>query len=256
MLLILYIPLTHQGFFLHKRIDVSKDIAPNRVVPTLVHEFTHYVHSLIEPEMAKSGGSLKVLFDDRYFSVYERELIRVTNFVDSHSKFEKLNEHKNMIKERIDGYEKIIRQKYPKFMRSKKFAEFDKYIKKSNAKYLLKYDRVKLITGMLFKKIEILSIDNIERDFADMPAEFTAYIRLKSCQRKQRRISAKINKLNKYYKKPTELFARFVEGMFIDCDMVKKLAPMAYDRFNYLIECGYYPYMGELFELSKSQISF
>ena len=88
-------------------------------------------------------------------------------------------------------------------MRSKKFKEFDRYIKKSEAKYLLKYDRVKLISGVFFKQSKTYSIDNIEQDFTDMPKEFAAYIRLKSYQRKQARVSSKINKLKKYYSKPT-----------------------------------------------------
>ena len=31
----------HQGFFLKNRIDISKNIPENRVVPTLLHEFAH-----------------------------------------------------------------------------------------------------------------------------------------------------------------------------------------------------------------------
>ena len=52
----------HQGFFIKNRIDVSKNVPENRVVPTLLHEFAHYIHSKIEPDMNKTGGSLKVLF--------------------------------------------------------------------------------------------------------------------------------------------------------------------------------------------------
>ena len=125
-------------------------------------------------------------------------------------------------------------------MRSKKFAEFNKYIKGSNAKYLLKYDRVKLVTGTLNRRVDVYTIDNIENDFTDMPKEFAAYIRLKSCQKKQSRISAKINKMNKYYSKPTELFARFVEGLYINKEQVCVLAPNCYKRFFELLDAGYY----------------
>ena len=34
----------HQGFFLKNRIDISKNIPENRVIPTLLHEFAHYIH--------------------------------------------------------------------------------------------------------------------------------------------------------------------------------------------------------------------
>ena len=170
--------------------------------------------------------------------------------MDSHSKFEKLKTHRDIIRDKMDEYEDIIKVGYPDFMRSKKFKEFDKYIRKSQARYLLKYDRVKLVTGFLFRGVRVLSVDNIEKDFTDMPPEFAAYIRLKSCQKRQARVSAKINRLKKYYAKPTELFARFVEGLYIDKEWVKLLAPCTYDRFFKLLQEGYYPQLAEVLEIS------
>lgn len=233
----------HQGFYMRKRIDISKNISQERIIPTLLHEFAHYVHSEMEPFIEKNGGSLEVIFNDNEVTCYEEELLKVTNIVDSHSKCEKLIYHRNIIKDKISGYEKIIKRRYPKFMRSKKFREFDKYIKKSEARYLLKYDRVKLISGVIFKKSRLLTIDNIEKDFTDMPCEFAAYIRLKSCQKRQARVSAKINRLKKYYSKPTELFARFVEGLYLAPEQVKNTAPYTYDRFITLLNEGYYPFL-------------
>lgn len=240
----------NQGFYIKNRIDISKNIAPERIIPTLIHEFTHYIHSLIEPFMERTGGSIEVIFDDDTPKFYQNELLEVTKFVDKNSKCEKLLAHKCIIKGKIADYEQIIKEKYPNFQRSKKFPEFTKYIKGSNAKYLLKYDRVKLISRGFSKKIDIYSIDNIEKDFTDMPKEFCAYIRLKSCQKKQSRISAKINKTNKYYSKPTELFARFVEGLYIDEDKIKIIAPNCYKRFCELLDNGYYK------ELQKVYYSF
>ena len=240
----------NQGFYIKNRIDISKNIAPERIIPTLIHEFTHYIHSLIEPFMERTGGSIEVIFDDDTPKFYQNELLEVTKFVDKNSKCEKLLAHKCIIKGKIADYEQIIKEKYPNFQRSKKFPEFTKYIKGSNAKYLLKYDRVKLISRGFSKKIDIYSIDNIEKDFTDMPKEFGAYIRLKSCQKKQSRISAKINKTNKYYSKPTELFARFVEGLYIDEDKIKIIAPNCYKRFCELLDNGYYK------ELQKVYYSF
>lgn len=229
----------HQGFFLKNRIDISKNIPENRVVPTLLHEFAHYIHSKIEPDMAKTGGTLKVLFQTDEKMLLD-ELIRVTNFVDENSLCVRLYEHKSRVKDKIKEYDKFIKLYYPKFQRSKKFKEFDKFIKKSNARYLLKYDRVKVIERGFFKRnIKIYTIDNIEKDF-DMPQAFAAYIRLKSCTRKLTRISSRINKYKKYYEKPAELFARLVEGLYIDKEWTEALAPNVVQRFYELLDKGYY----------------
>lgn len=229
----------HQGFFLKNRIDISKNIPENRVVPTLLHEFAHYIHSKIEPDMAKTGGTLKVLFQTDEKMLLD-ELIRVTNFVDENSLCVRLYEHKSRVKDKIKEYDKFIKLYYPKFQRSKKFKEFDKFIKKSNARYLLKYDRVKVIERGFFKRnIKIYTIDNIEKDF-DMPQAFAAYIRLKSCTRKLARISSRINKYKKYYEKPAELFARLVEGLYIDKEWVEAIAPTAARHFYRLLKDGYY----------------
>jgi len=239
----------NQGFYMKNRIDISRNIPANRVVPTLLHEFAHYIHARLEQFVERNGGSLEVLFDREDIEIYEEELLKVTNFVDRHSMCDKLEFHKNLMKEKISGYEEIIRKKYPNFMRSKKFSEFERYIKKSNARYLLKYDRVKLIAGSLNKRVQILSIDNIERDFCDMPDEFAAYIRLKSCQKRQSRVSARINRLNKYYRKPTELFARLVEGLYLNPYEVQKLAPNTCYRFFELLYKGYYKELSKVFEI-------
>lgn len=282
----------HQGFFLNNRIDISKNTKEERIVPTLLHEFAHYIHAKIEPDMIKTGGNLEVLFnlnmslrgeisfrrsnpinktswiaalspfarnDNNYsnsqlscLSTIKKELIQVTHFIDENSLCHRLNNHKDQIKKKIKLYETEIKKDYPNFMRSKKFKEFDKYIKKSKAKYLLRYDRVKFVSPNLFgllKKIEIFSIENLEQDFPDIPPAFCAYIRLKSAQRKQARISARINKLNKYYSKPTELFARFVEGLYIDEARVRALAPTTTQIFFELLEQDYYFELKNVFEM-------
>lgn len=276
----------HQGFFLKNRIDVSKNTREERIVPTLLHEFAHYIHDKLEKDMAKTGGTIEVLFNleenkksetqkahkeeyktpvqlimnlfgqknepapvkieeinPKLFVQIESELLAVTNFVDENSLGHKLLIHKEQVKKKIKHYESQIKEDYPKFMRSKKFKEFDKYIKKSKAKYLLKFDRVKLVSpvfGIFSNKTEIFSIDNIEHDFPDMQRAFCAYIRLKSNMRKQSRISKRINTSSKYYSKPTELFSRFIEGLYIDLEQTKALAPVVYQRFFELLEQGYY----------------
>lgn len=245
----------HQGFYLKNRIDISKNIPKDRVVPTLLHEFAHYIHAQVEPSMICTGGTIEAVFDSDNVDIYKEELMLVTNFVDKHSRFEKLEAHKKIVKQKILEYQDIIKNKYPKFMRSKKFKEFDKYIKGSKAKYLLKYDRVKLVSGVLFKKVEMLSIDNLERDFIDISPEFAAYIRLKSCQKRQSRISGKINDLKKYYEKPTELFARLVEGLYIDPETVQKIAPHTCYRFFELLNRGYYKNLSEVLDFVYNPVS-
>lgn len=229
----------HQGFFCNNRIDISKNTPEVRVIPTLLHEFAHYIHYKLEPDMPKNGGSLLVLFQSES-PLIEEELFKVTNFVDENSLCVKLYEHKDRIKEKINGYDKIIKKTYPNFQRSKKFKEFDKYIKRSDAKYLLKYDRVKVMGGFLGFVPKIYTINTIEESFPDMPEAFAAYIRLKSFTRKQSRVSARINRLNKYYKRPTELFARFVEGLYLDREWVEAIAPVASQKFFELLDAGYY----------------
>ena len=230
----------HQGFFKKNRIDISKNTPKDRIIPTLMHEFAHYIHAKIEPEMAVTGGTLNKIFNSDN-NLYKEELIKVTNFVDENSLCIRLYEHKDRVKEKIRKEEKIIKSFYPNFQRSKKFKEFDKYIKKSKARYLLKYDRVKLIEGGFFKKtVKLYSIDSIEKDFTDIPQAFASYIRLRSYQRKQARISARISRYKKYYEKPAELFARLVEGLYMDKEWVEAIAPNVTRQFFDLLKDGYY----------------
>ena len=110
----------HQGFFLKDRIDISKKIPQNRIIPTLLHEFTHFIYTKDE------------IFNTENI---EEELFNVTNFVDENSKFTILKKHKEIIRTKIQEQEKIIKKEYPNFQRSKGFKEFEKYIRHSKAKY-------------------------------------------------------------------------------------------------------------------------
>mgnify|MGYP002624556978 CR=1 FL=1 len=234
----------NQGFFLNNRIDISKNIKPERVAPTLIHEFAHYIHSKIEPDMNKTGGTLYKLFgvDDE---VIFNELINVTHFVDKNSLFERLMDRKKQLNNKIKLLDKEIKKEYPKFQRSKKFKEFDKYIKKSEAKYLLKYDRVKIVTGFLKKQVRLITVDSIENDFPNMPSAFCSYIRQVSARKKLKNISSRIYKYNKYYEKPAELFARYVESLYLNKSKTIEISPVTSKYFYKLLKGGYY------FELSN-----
>ena len=229
----------HQGFFCNNRIDISKNTPENRVIPTMMHEFAHYIHYQLEPTMPKTGGSFEVLFKSDDERIKE-ELFKVTNFVDENSLCVRLYEHKDRLHDEIAELDKKIKEKYPKFLRSKKFKEFDKYIKHSDARYLLKYDRVKVMGGFLGFTTKIYTINTIEECFPNMPEAFKNYIKLKSLTRKQSKVSARINHYMKYYKRPCELFARFVEGLYLDKEWLEAIAPITTQKFYDLLENGYY----------------
>src|SRR5574344_251547 len=235
--------LGHQGFFRLNRIDVSKNLKDERVIPTLLHEFAHYVVYKISPLCNDLSPIFRKSDDIMY-----KELISVTNLVDKYSTFQTLLKEKVNVQDLISKYESTIKQTYPKFKRSEKFKEFDKYSKKSDCKYLLKHDAVRVIHWFSYKTYSIM---NIEQDFPNMPQEFVAYLKLKSCQRKQSSISRRINKLNKYYNQPTELFARFIEGLYLDKEETTRLAPNTTEIFKQLLNENYYPEINKLLGIVK-----
>ena len=160
--------------------------------------------------------------------------------MDESSRLVKLYEMRDKIRLQIKEQEEIVKAEYPEFQRSKEFKPFEKYIKKSDAHYLLKYDRVKILNGFWNRSYKIITLEGLEKDFPDMPKAFAACLRLKSLQRKGSRISARINRYKKYYERPTELFARLVEGLYLDEEWVRALAPETTERFFKLLEQGYY----------------
>ena len=70
----------HQGFYMKNRIDISKNIPECRIIPTLLHEFAHYIHSKLEPQMLRTGGSLEVLFDSKNTEIYKEELFEIKGY--------------------------------------------------------------------------------------------------------------------------------------------------------------------------------
>ena len=218
----------HQGVFLHdnknlKRIDIRKNIPQERFFPVIAHEFAHYFHQTLD----KDFESLQEIFGVKE-EILLPELESITAFVAGNETETKANTELNRILNEIKKHEEIIKKEYPEFKRSQKFKEFEKYIKHSDAKYLLRYDKVKM---MKLTGIVIYNIETIEKDFPEIPQAFIAYIHLKRLQRYQRKLSRQVGKLKKYYAKPTELFARFIEGLVIDREQVKTLAPEAFSAF-------------------------
>lgn len=239
----------NQGLYQKNRIDISRGLKEEQAIEVLVHEFAHHIHYKIDKDFLKNGGSLENIFNTGDIVEIQAELINVTNLIDKNSRIKMFLEAKEEISKQIKGMQSAIRRDYPEFMRSKKFPEFEKYIKNSDAKYLVKYDAIRLMLGFFFKKERVLTVKNLEVDFPDMPKAFQLYIRLCSMQRKQAKITRRISKLNKYYEKPTELFARYVQGYFSTPETISTVAPITTKRFNELLNSGYYKELKDLFEI-------
>ena len=236
----------NKGYYCKNRIDISKNVPEERTFDILAHEFAHYIHSKIEPLTFARGGSLQGLFDCENISQIEKELIKVTHFVEPTSMLERLLNIKDQYKKRIKQKENEIKVSCPDFQKSKPYKPFEKAIKKSKAKYLLKYDRVKLITPFL-KRVELYSIATAHLDFPELKPEFIDILKLKSLQKKQANNSRRINHYKKYYNSPTELFARFVQGLVYNFEKTKTLAPTATERFFELLNRDYYAELKYLF---------
>ena len=237
----------NQGFFRADRIDISKTIDAKRACQVIAHEYAHYIHYKIEPEMLRTFGSLEKLFLTSNIEEIRKELVEVTNFVAKKVSSEKLYELKNKIIKQIKEQESIIKKEFPNFQHTKKFKEFDKFIKKHKAKFFLKYDKVKYVTPFL-RRTELYNIKNIDNDFPEIPQVFRANLKMLSYKRARNRINNRICKMNKYYNRTNELFARFIEGLTIDYEYVKKLAPKAFERFSVLCNDGYFLNLNNIVE--------
>ena len=216
----------HHGFCSQNRIDVDKNLDDVSASKVLMHEFAHYVHFQLEPSLLSNGGSLKVLFKTDDTALIESELFKLSLKVFDSRVLNKIETMKADINNKIKEHKKIIVASFPNFKICSKFKEFNKFIKHSDAKYLLKYDRVQ-IKKFWFSKKRIISIDSLNKDFPDMPEAFSSYIILKSKQRFLKRINSRINKINRYYNNSSELFARFVEMYYMNPDKAHRLAPTA-----------------------------
>ena len=243
----------HLGFYCNEKITISKNLSDEKKVQVLLHEFAHKIHSEIEPNKFQSGGSLEKIFQTEDVKIIEDELLKVTNFVDENSRCLALEKMKKEYKDKVASYENEIKKEFPNFAKSKKFKEYDKYQRKTHckSKYFLKYDHIKIVTPIFFRT-EFFTIEKLDEDFPDLPSNFKNYFRLLSNYRKQKKIQNKISALKRYYKKPTELFARFVEGLVKNEQKVKELAPVAFSQFENLAARGYYNDLPQLLNVVKN----
>ncbi len=243
----------NQGLYQKNRIDLSRNIKDDKAIAVLVHEFAHHIHSKIDKDFIKNSGTLEKLFDTKDIENIKSELINVTRLTDKNSRLTVFLDAKEETAKTIKSMQSAIKREYPDFLRSKKFPEFERYIKNSEAKYLVKYDAIRIMKGFFFKKEHILTVKNLENDFPDMPKAFQIYIRLCSMQRKQSKLARRINKLTKYYEKPTELFARYVSGYFMTPETIETVAPATTNRFLELLDKGYYKELKDLFDIFQKK---
>lgn len=201
------------------KIDIAKNQDDNIVLRTLVHEFAHFVHYHYD----KTLQSLDFIFGNESNNLIE-ELIQLT--VDSipKSSVQSIFDAKKHLQDEIKIIATSIAKLYPDFKLSKPCKEIEQTIKKTNLRYLLKYDRVKVQEGFSTKIYTIDSIQTTE--------DIQLYLKLKSLQRALRRVNSKITRLNKYYNSPTELFARSLEAYIFNNANFTKKRPLLAKFFN------------------------
>ena len=79
------------------------------------------------------------------------------------------------------------------------------------------------------------------------------YIKLKSKQRELKRLNSRINKYNRYYNSPTELFARSMELYVQDREYFKKNYPELYKKLDRAIVTNKIPELNIIIELTQNK---
>jgi len=218
----------NKGFFKTNdkqyRIDIAKGLSEEEILRVLVHELAHFMHYKND----KTLKSLDFLFQDKYKD-YEEDLLSLTVSAVPKDFAQKLFEEKNVLKSKISEISKNIKTTYPDIKFSNKNNTIAKELSKTSLKYLLKYDRVKMLSGFMTK---IYSINTIKTDFPNIKSEHYDYIKLCSLKRQLNRINGKISRLNKYYSAPSELFARSLEYYVINPEYMKTKTPRLFEFYT------------------------
>ncbi len=216
----------NKGIFIGRqnsfRIDISKDLPEEKILPVIIHEFVHYVHYLHDKKLK----SLNFVFEE-ITEAEEEELINITVREIPKDFASSLYLQKEKLRAEIKTISGFIKSEYPDFKSSKG----DKALEKNLGlpfRYLLKYDRIKIFN-------KIYSVGDVYENISEVQRN---YLLLKSKQRALARINSKINRLNKYYNTPSELFARFCELYFLNKEKSYELAPNLSSEFCRVIESG------------------
>jgi len=218
----------HKGFFQNRsgeyRIDINKTLDDMEILKVLAHEFAHYAHFCYD----KNLESLDFFFENFDETILE-ELLSLTVLMIPKSSIAPLFDKKDILDKALKTLTAELKTIYPDFKLSSTHAKIEKEIKKYNLLYLLKYDRVKILDGF---NIKILDINDLELNYPNLSIEAKLYLKLKSKQRHLRKINNRINKLNKYYNSPTELFARAFEFFVINRKLMEEKAPITYKNIE------------------------
>lgn len=222
----------NKGFFktnaLSYRIDISKNLSEDDKLRVLVHEIIHYFHYIND----KSLKSLDFIFSS-HTNEFEEDLLKLT--VDSVPKnfAEKLFKQKEIIISDIKDITEQIRSEVPNIKLSDKNNKIKKDIQKFPYKYLLKFDRVRVLSGFNYK---IYTLENLKNDFQDISPLHENYLKLCSLKRNLNRINNKISRINRYYNSPTELLARSFEYYWFNPEYTKKNTPNLYNYYTNIIK--------------------
>lgn len=230
------------------RIDIATGLSEEEIVQVLVHETIHYIHYYYD----KTLKSLDFIFD-KYNGDYEEALLSLT--VDSipKSSVEPLFEKKNELKSEISRYTDSIKKLYPDIKLSNRKNELEKQLLRTDAKYLLKYDSVKVFSGFSFK---LYSIKNVNNDFKSLTSAQYDYLKLMSAKRKLSKINSRISRLNRYYSTPTELLARSFEYFVLKPEDMKQKTPELYEYYKKVINENKLPILTSFAEKVRSCSSF
>lgn len=239
----------NKGFFKassnNYRIDISKNVSDSDKIGILVHELVHYIHYTYD----KTLKSIDFIFDGNY-EIFEEDLLKLT--VEAVPKefaadlFSKKKELKNCISDITNN----IKKYYPEIKLSEKNNKLEKEISKSEYKYLLKYDRVKVLSGF---KTKIYSLNTLNTDFPSIKSGHADYIKLCSLKRKLNNVNRRISRLNKYYNNPSELLARSLECYALKPEYMKLNTPKLYSYYNNLINSKRIDKLSEIMEIIKSE---
>ena len=221
----------HKGIFMHSsdlcRIDISNDVKDEKLLSVILHEFAHYIHYNYDKKLS----SLEFVFGNITDELKE-ELLKITVQDVPKDFASALYAKKEELSSEIKTMTLKIKDLCPDFKLSEKNKTIEKKIK-GPLRYLLKYDRVNYWG-------KIYSMDRT--DDYELGDDVKLYLMIKSKQRAINRINSKINRLNKYYNNPSELFARFLDSYYTRGEYTKKTAPIA----SMCLEKSNIPYIEKL----------
>ena len=235
----------NKGFFKtdgnRYKIDIRKNLSEEEILRILMHEFVHYVHYTYD----KTLKSLDFIFPNCFDDYYE-DLIKLTVDAVPKNFAEELFRKKSSLKTQIDVLSKKIKTAYPDIKLSDKNNQLNKEISRLSFKYLLKYDRVKILSGFSTK---LLSIENFQNDFPQINPIYYDYIYFCSLKRQINRVNSKISRLNTYYNSLSELLARSFEYFFVQPETMEKITPNLYQYYKKIVENKQITMLSDIFEI-------